>query len=139
MSYCEIPDFYSESCHIARKPHRCCECRKPIEAGEKYVACAFKFDGRMFYEKQHVRCYHFARWVNWGEPNARNHLDSCVEFGEIRTHLFECGDLFIDEDDVQKASTPIGEMWLRVVAGEDCAPRTLPDYISDATNKAALV
>jgi hypothetical protein len=40
---------YSDFCYVdvrkARKPHRCCECGKQIEAGEKYEHSRSKFDG----------------------------------------------------------------------------------------------
>ncbi len=34
---CEVPIFYQEQPRRARKPHRCCECRRTIDAGEVYL------------------------------------------------------------------------------------------------------
>lgn len=33
---CEHPKVYEQSSPVARKPHRCCECRRIIKPGERY-------------------------------------------------------------------------------------------------------
>lgn len=57
-------EFYSEYFRTARKQHKCCECNMMIDPGDKYVACAGKYEGRMEMYKQHLVCYHIARFVN---------------------------------------------------------------------------
>lgn len=61
---CDPPDFYSEYFRTARKQHTCCECSVAILPGDEYVACAGKWDGDMQVFKQHLVCYHIARFVN---------------------------------------------------------------------------
>lgn len=54
---CEVciggePEGYCEFIHIedrkARKPHKCCECRKQILPGEKYEHARGKYEGDMW-------------------------------------------------------------------------------------------
>lgn len=61
---CEIPEFYSETRHVARKDHKCCECNFPIKAGTPYIACRGKWDGIMDSHRQHEECYDLCRYVN---------------------------------------------------------------------------
>jgi hypothetical protein len=74
---CDAPDFYSEYFRTARKEHKCCECEVPILPGDRYVACAGKWDGAVDEFKQHLPCYHIARFVNlelfahWPERHER--------------------------------------------------------------------
>lgn len=43
--YC---DFCTVEVRKARKPHRCCECDKEIQIGERYEHARGKFDGDMW-------------------------------------------------------------------------------------------
>lgn len=52
----ESDDFYSNKEVIARKPHRCCECKRTIAKGDKYIRDFGKFDGAMFAEKSCLLC-----------------------------------------------------------------------------------
>jgi len=42
------PEWEKEAQHIARKPHECLECRRTIQAGEKYTRRSGKFDGSLY-------------------------------------------------------------------------------------------
>jgi len=50
MSMCtcdyDKPSFFSEVHHTARKTHRCSECGRHIQPGERYAKVAGKWDGR---------------------------------------------------------------------------------------------
>lgn len=41
-------DFYSEKIVTARKPHKCCECRRVITVSARYELASGKCDGRIF-------------------------------------------------------------------------------------------
>lgn len=45
MSDGESPEFFSENFHRARVPHTCCECRRPIPCGSKYLRSSGKWNG----------------------------------------------------------------------------------------------
>ena len=77
---CELPEFYSIKEPVARKARKCCECHVPILAGEKYVYCVGKWDGRLDAYSQHVLCAEACEWF-------RDHINSgeCTGFG----YLFE--------------------------------------------------
>lgn len=107
---CEIPEFYDEACHTARKLQRCCECRKPIEPGEKYVACSGKSDGRFWTFKQHFCCYHIARLINH-ELRDDGDYNGCIPFGEIKTYLQECSPFG------SEACVDVENTWMNWVAG----------------------
>lgn len=101
MSYCEMPEFYDERESVAQKQHQCCECHVPIEAGEKYVACKFKYDGVFYCEKQHMPCYHVARFVNHELKleDSESDGEGCIAFGRVREALREYGQSYYDDDD----------------------------------------
>lgn len=61
------PEFWSECYVVARKPHKCCECREEISKGQAYHRCSGKWDG-------HMRTYR-----------------TCAVCAEIRDH-FDCGE-----------------------------------------------
>lgn len=56
--YCDYdaPAFYSAINRVARKEHKCCECKTPIHRGEKYVECTGKWEGDVETFRQHVDC-----------------------------------------------------------------------------------
>lgn len=55
--YCdyEAPEFYKVQSRVARKPHRCGECGRKIQPGERYTHCAGKWEGVF---TAHHRCSH---------------------------------------------------------------------------------
>jgi hypothetical protein len=114
---CEILDFYHEKTRRARVAHKCCECSTPITPGDSYVACSGKYEGNVFVEKQHLVCWHIARFVNldlfahWhhsDEPGlVRKHQIACVPFGEIGTALSDAGE-YCDEEVHPDGQLPFG-------------------------------
>lgn len=84
MSDCEIPEFYGEGFPVARKPHRCCECLAPIEPGEKHLRWAAKWDGDLYYGRQHMLCRELCMFMN-------QEGDGCCPFGGMK-------DTFREED-----------------------------------------
>lgn len=113
MSDCEIPEFYTETRHVARKQHKCCECRKHIEPGEPYMACRGKWDGEMNCYKQHLPCYHVSRLVNLPPPGPYDWkyyqstrvwgiqlgYEDCIGFGDIEEELRESSSGWDDESE----------------------------------------
>lgn len=92
--FCEYPEFYSESCHIARKEHKCCETGRIIKPGEKYWKCRMKFDGDFVEYKQSDEAYHFARRLNGIEPKIHEKSPSigreeCIPFTYISEWINE--------------------------------------------------
>jgi len=49
-------EFYSEATRKARKPYRCCECRRDIAIGDLYVSASGKWEGDFFTERTCVEC-----------------------------------------------------------------------------------
>lgn len=59
-----MPEFYTERRPKARKQHRCGECRREIEPGERYMSANGKMDGEIFYEKMCLQCANAADLLN---------------------------------------------------------------------------
>jgi hypothetical protein len=74
---CEPAEFYSESYHVARKPHCCAECGTAIMPGERYIACRGKWDGDFDVFKQHLECLHACVAVRKYQDN------QCIPFGGL--------------------------------------------------------
>lgn len=78
MSYCEWPEFYSETFPKARKQHRCIECCAPIEIGEEHLYYKGKWEGDFSAARQHMLCRELCmslRKSNW--------IEDCVPFGGL--------------------------------------------------------
>jgi hypothetical protein len=48
MCYCgesELPTMFRQTWHVARKEHKCCECRDTIKIGERYERSFGVWDG----------------------------------------------------------------------------------------------
>lgn len=52
MSY----EHISDTVRTAKKQHRCVWCGEPIERGEKYHYCVYRFDGVFNADKIHPEC-----------------------------------------------------------------------------------
>jgi hypothetical protein len=50
------PEFYTHTYHRARKAHKCCECGRAINIGERYEYFASKFDGDFDVNKTCHQC-----------------------------------------------------------------------------------
>ena len=74
---CEIPEFYSYKEPVARKQHKCCECRSPIEKGEKHFFVSMKYEGDISTERQHLVCMSACM-------AARDYQDECVYYGGLK-------------------------------------------------------
>ncbi len=73
---CEVAKVYDEDLVIARKEHQCCECRLPIEKGERHWRCSGLWDTWQTY-RQHIHCCRFARELNHGNHNWIDGWESC--------------------------------------------------------------
>jgi len=52
----ESADVYEASARRARVAHRCCECREPIEPGQRYEYASILFDGSWSHAKTCELC-----------------------------------------------------------------------------------
>lgn len=90
----ELPSYYDERWHKARKDHRCCECRRPIHPGEQYQYIIGVWDGEFSTFKTCEQCVGVRESLNkvW-----------CAPLGELRLeyleYLGEMGRIEFDEDD----------------------------------------
>lgn len=50
--------------HTARKQHKCAECRRNIEPGERYMYEFFRFDGKQTAHKTCAHCRVARGWLN---------------------------------------------------------------------------
>ena len=77
---CDLfPEVWRATVHVARKQHRCCECRVPILPGEKYTYCFGVWEGRKDIYKQHDLCATACEYV-------RDNIQSgnCIPFGSLK-------------------------------------------------------
>jgi hypothetical protein len=82
VSDCEMPEAYVGREVVARKPHRCCECRGWILRGERHQVISGIWDGtparfRTCADCVHIRCS--ARDADW--------YGECIAFGDLRDNL----------------------------------------------------
>lgn len=87
MSYCEWPEFFTESLPVARKEHKCCECGLVIHRGQLYWRCTGKWDGDVSTHCQHIEC----RDACYSARGPSGDFDECIGFGELRDWLSEYG------------------------------------------------
>lgn len=77
---CEIPEFYSETFPKAAKVHKCCECKAPIEVGEKHLYYRMKSDGAFWHERQHMLCRELCMILRDAD-----FVEDCIPFGELKS------------------------------------------------------
>lgn len=80
---CEIPEFYCHKEPKARKEHRCCECKAPINKGEVHFFVSMKYEGEISTERQHLDCMNACMEV-------RSYQDECVYYGGLKEWWAEC-------------------------------------------------
>lgn len=52
----DAPSVFRQITRVARKQHSCCECRRPIQAGDKYTYSSGIWDGEPNDFKQCINC-----------------------------------------------------------------------------------
>jgi hypothetical protein len=74
---CNPPEFFNSHIAKARKPHKCCECLRTIETGERHEVVAGKWDGDFCTFRTCPDCVELRHSLN---------LD-CYEFGSLFEHV----------------------------------------------------
>ena len=82
MCDCESPEFFEQYEPKARKPHRCCECKREIRVGETYVRSSGKWDGEFATFSQCEACDELVAKV-------MRDTECCVPFGNLVEELWE--------------------------------------------------
>lgn len=77
---CEVPQFYSHSEPVARKRHKCCECRAPILPGEQHFRYSGKWEGCLSTGRQHYACMEACMLIRDEFENGE-----CIGFGELKS------------------------------------------------------
>ena len=85
------PEFYNLATPRARKPHRCCECLRTIEIGERYERVSAMYDGRIADIKTCGNCADL-----WASIDIE-----CRAHGELREAIYEVAEL--DRTDQMKS------------------------------------
>lgn len=78
-----MSDFHTFALVKGRKPHRCNQCGKPIEAGIEHRKCAQVWEGDFLAYREHMDC--FAAWneLNFGPDMRRlDGWDGAMWLGE---------------------------------------------------------
>lgn len=87
MSYCECdfdaPSVYSKTAYVARKAHKCTECCRQIQPGERYENVFGIWDGRSDTFKTCPQCLALREWVSAHVPCV------CWMHGNIRGDALE--------------------------------------------------
>lgn len=81
------PDFYTATTHRARCIHKCEECRRLIQKGERYVRSSGKWEGRVDTFKHCLHCNVLVSWLN---RECGGFMHGGV-IGEIEEHVREYG------------------------------------------------
>lgn len=75
------PEFHSVAVSVARKPHRCEECREIIAPGMRYQRIAGKFDGDFFSVKTCLVCAEIRDTFTCGALNYGEFWQEMREYG----------------------------------------------------------
>lgn len=65
----EMPSVYEQSKPTARKEHKCCECKRKIKIGERYVLSRGKWEGVWATFKTCLECHLLRIDLGQGEDN----------------------------------------------------------------------
>lgn len=84
MSWCDIPEFFTEAYPVARKDHDCCECSAPIKKGERYGRFTGKWNESVRTYNQHLDCEKACTTI-------RDEFQSgeCIGFGSLHEYFRE--------------------------------------------------
>lgn len=74
------PEFSITKVITARKAHKCCECHKEINPGEKYEMVVGKWEGEMSRFKTCIPC----------SSIRKDYCPDGYEFGALQEALWEC-------------------------------------------------
>jgi len=77
-----LPSFFINDTRIARKQHKCCECRGQILAGEAYHCLKGVWEGEWAAFKICPECQQLREYV------LRTGVDE-IQFGDLYGHVFE--------------------------------------------------
>jgi hypothetical protein len=88
------PEFYREKVQIARKQYRCCECHKPINAGNKYTYIAGKWEREFNSYRQCLSCNQLSKKVV--------SIGAYFCFGELIDTIRDCAALISFDEDSKK-------------------------------------
>src|SRR5574341_1066459 len=64
----DVSDFYSSASRVARKAHRCYECGRTIQIGERYLYASGKCEGAMWSAHTCVQCLAVVEWIRAHVP-----------------------------------------------------------------------
>jgi len=78
-------EWSGESSHVARKTHKCGECHRQIEPGERYYVMKWKYDGQ--FDTSNI-CAHCRVAGTWLEENCSGFLVCMIE-DDIAEHVTE--------------------------------------------------
>lgn len=76
----ELPQAFQQLTRTAKKQHTCCECRRPIHAGDKYEYSSGVWDGKPDSFKTCLSCVEIRDeyTASTGEPTAFGDLGSTI-------------------------------------------------------------
>ena len=99
-----MPTILKESNPVARKPHICDYCRKPINTGEKYNRCTLVHDGDLYEWKSHEHCLELASHIeDYGDGITADDFDNFIDY-ELGCHCEGC-DYKNNDDECDKHRT----------------------------------
>jgi len=107
---CDLPSCYTSSTPLARKRHKCCECRGWIEPGEKYHRFSGIWDGEAGTFKTCDDCQTLRREV---EKALELAYDEPIPFGLLREDLGGLQDTLRFVGIMEKRGAVIHESWRR--------------------------
>lgn len=108
--------FIGEEFPRAKKPYRCCECRKEIGVGERHLVYKTVYDGSFYSERQCLPCRDFCMEIRLSLMGDR----SCIQFGELRNWLSDwSGDLRQDLQKNRKKHSRLRSMFGRYLWVEE--------------------
>lgn len=90
------PTFYNAKIVKARKLHKCCECRQPIETGTHYHRADGLWDGEVSTFKTCLECKRLIDFILAKYPNECE----CLGHGDLRETLYEMDGVIPDDDDL---------------------------------------